>query len=280
MKKLRRKSGFTLVECIVAMAVLAIMSLLLTMILSVALKIRNENMQLEQDLDKQVEKLASGEGEKENYNNGIKFGDKFTIPGNSDPNVSANKVSGDSDGISKLEFDFNNYFDAMGDPPKLDGNKDPDKIEVGDWEKTAPCFGHVDLKGTVQIIETKNLDAVTKIYDVTWTVKFTVNSYNAVDSVKITLPIGSDFKSWSSVGATDDNQIGYTRKITQYIIMIQPNGTISGADSEKKEQNVEVALKFKISEEDYKNNCENLAKYFGVGDFPTQTSVNVIPTNS
>ncbi|MDE6579467.1 MAG: type II secretion system GspH family protein, partial [Ruminiclostridium sp.] len=47
MKKLRRKNGFTLVECVVAMAVLAIMSLLLTMILSVTLKTRNSNMQLE-----------------------------------------------------------------------------------------------------------------------------------------------------------------------------------------------------------------------------------------
>lgn len=45
--KLKSKKGFTLVECVVAMAVLAIMSLLLMMILNVTVMTRNSNMKTE-----------------------------------------------------------------------------------------------------------------------------------------------------------------------------------------------------------------------------------------
>lgn len=286
MKKLRRKNGFTLVECVVAMAVLAIMSLLLMMILSVTLKTRNNNMQLESDIDKQVENLASGNGAvTESYNDGIAF-DGFTIPGNSTPNVSANKASGDQNGLSRLEFDFEKYFDDMGEPPKLGSDKDDEKVEVGDWEKTAPCFGYIDLKEKVYITETKTYDETAKTYDIKWNVQFTVNSYSAVDSVKFTLPVGSKFTGWSTpTGAEykpqwESDGIGYTRKLTKYILMIRPNDKSADPDPVKTELKVEVDLKFTISEEDYNENYKNLASYFGVGDFPDQTSIGIVPTNN
>ena len=280
MKKLRRKNGFTLVECVVAMAVLAIMSLLLTMILSVTLKTRNSNMQLESDIDKQVANLASGSGGvKESYDDGIAF-DGFTIPGNSTPNVSANKTSGEENGLSKLEFDFGKYFEAMGEPPKLGSDKDADKVEVGDWEKTAPCFGNVDLKEKIYITETKSLNETTKIYDINWKVKFTVKSYAAVDSVKLTLPVGSKFKTWSTPNGVEKGPIGFTRKLTQYIVMIRPDDNSADPEPVNMELNVEVDLSFTISEEDYNENYKNLASYFGVGDFPAQTSVDIVPTNN
>ena len=285
MKRLKEKNGFTLVECVVAMAVLAIMSLLLTMMLSVTLKIRNDNMQLESDIDQQVEKLASGDGAvKESYNDGIVF-DGFTIPGNDTPNVSANKVSGDNDGVSKLEFNFDNYFDAMGDPPKLGSDKDDEKIEVGDWEKTAPCFGSLDLTdgaaGGIWIYETKTFDETTKMYDITWRVGFTVNSYTAIDSMKLTLPVGSKFNGWSTPIGTEKKKfgegdlIGYTRKITQYILMIQPNASYADAGT-CGGQYVEVDLNFTISEEDYKSNYKNLSNYFNQGDNPAETRIHII----
>ncbi len=60
-KKIRKKSrsGFTLVECVVAMAVLCVMSLLLMMIMSVTVMQRNKNMQLERDIDTQVAELVN-----------------------------------------------------------------------------------------------------------------------------------------------------------------------------------------------------------------------------
>lgn len=285
MKRLKGKNGFTLVECVVAMTVLAIMSLLLTMILSATLKVRNTNMQLEKEIDQQVENLASGDGAvKESFDKGIDFKD-FTIPGNTAENVTANKTSGEQNGLSKLEFDFNNYFDAMGDPPKLGSDKNDEKIEVGDWEKTAPCFGKLDLKsgsaGWIWINETKTFDETAKMYDITWRVSFTVNSYTAVDSLKLTLPVGSKFKGWSTPSGVEKkrfdegNLIGYTRKITQYILMIQPNASYADTGTGG-EQYVEVNLNFTISEEDYKNNYKNLSNYFNFGDFPDKTSINIL----
>lgn len=57
MKKFRKNRGFTLIECVVAMAVLAIMTLGLLMILSVTVRQRNQNTQIERDVDNQVERL-------------------------------------------------------------------------------------------------------------------------------------------------------------------------------------------------------------------------------
>lgn len=59
MKKLRKNSGFTLVECLVAMAVLAVMTVGLMMILNATVRQRNHNMQLERDVDKQVEQVIN-----------------------------------------------------------------------------------------------------------------------------------------------------------------------------------------------------------------------------
>ena len=60
MKKLLKNSGFTLLECIVAMAVLAVMTLGLLMILNVTVKQRNENSEIERSVDNQAENIVQG----------------------------------------------------------------------------------------------------------------------------------------------------------------------------------------------------------------------------
>ena len=60
MKKLLKNSGFTLLECIVAMAVLAVMTLGLLMILNVTVKQRNQNSEIERSVDNQAENIVQG----------------------------------------------------------------------------------------------------------------------------------------------------------------------------------------------------------------------------
>ncbi|MDE6725260.1 MAG: hypothetical protein K2J79_06610, partial [Ruminiclostridium sp.] len=65
-----------------------------------------------------------------------------------------------------------------------------------------------------------------------------------------------------------------------YIVMIRPDDNSADPEPVNMELNVEVDLSFTISEEDYNENYKNLASYFGVGDFPAQTSVDIVPTNN
>lgn len=84
MKKHRKNSGFTLVECVVAMAVLAVMALGLLMILSVTVRQRNANTQIERDVDSQVDKVvrnAAGDGGTLVEVDDINLSDSITISG-------------------------------------------------------------------------------------------------------------------------------------------------------------------------------------------------------
>lgn len=260
MKKLKRKGGFTLVECIIAMAVLAIMSLLLTMILSVALRIRNENIRLEQDLDKQVDDLANGAAAEDPAD---KI-DEIEIDGISIP---ANKVYAQVGGIGKVNSDLDDYFDKLGTPKPIEDNSNPganpDSLK---WEKTKPCFGHIDLidAGSVNIYynESDNLTKSGDTYTVEWRVKFDVKEYSQEDSVKITLPTKASFIDWSTARSVDgkyDHNFNKrtVRKITESIIMIRPY------DAESK--NIDVYIYFTIPKENYENDFKNLQYYFSEG---------------
>jgi len=60
MRQLKKKSGFTLVECLIAIAVFAIMSLLVLTIISASVKRNNENSRTTSNLMTQTAALASG----------------------------------------------------------------------------------------------------------------------------------------------------------------------------------------------------------------------------
>lgn len=58
-KLLKRNKGFTLVECIVAIGVFAVMSALVMQILALAIRQHRNNNRIEQDLDAQVQKIIA-----------------------------------------------------------------------------------------------------------------------------------------------------------------------------------------------------------------------------
>lgn len=127
MKRLKGKRGFTLVECVVAMAVLMIMSLLLTMLLNITLVTRNQNIEYEKSLDGQVNNIAAeNEGAKSSpYAEDVEFssGDKtFSIPGNGNSYSKANKkyYEGENE-IGIVDYNFENYFANLPQPEDLGG---------------------------------------------------------------------------------------------------------------------------------------------------------------
>ncbi|MBD5114213.1 MAG: type II secretion system protein [Ruminococcaceae bacterium] len=118
MKKLKRKSGFTLVECIVAMAVLVIMTLLLSMILTASINTRNRNMNIEREIDEQIVNLVQKVGLDSDaqtdsivFKQGADAIDK--IPQNGVDGMSADKVYYDNDDveIGALDYNFSSFND-------------------------------------------------------------------------------------------------------------------------------------------------------------------------
>lgn len=230
MKKIKRKNGFTLVECVVAMAVLAIMSLLLMMILTVTINSKNKSTAIEKDIDRQIDSIVGGGAITTEYTSEIVFNcpDGFTesIPAaDNDNGIEANKRydSTAEAALGAIQYDFLEY-------------KKFKEIENG-IGSTPPVTGLEKIYGSernpVTITETV-VDASGE-KKVTWTVDYNSAKSGAQEmSVKIILPTG-----WHDVsfGGTSAGKM----------LMIDENTVrIESGDA-----SVNASMTFSISDDDY-----------------------------
>lgn len=273
MKRLKGKKGFTLVECVVAMAILAIMSMLLTMLLSVTLRQRNSNMTLENEIDKQVENIVRGEGDTEKkqiesdiklYANGVELSDK--IPGYDD-GAKAEKIEhkGDEMDMDSLDYNFDDYkkFEDISNG-KLPG--DGEKTSEG--YEASKCFGALEIEnGEVTVTEVGSrggkrkdngkIDAAVipdveyEYYIVVWRITFTTNAVANEKSVKLRIPKSGKLTSWTNIqgGATVD-------ALSDTAVRIEPTATGYSAND----------IKFIISAEDIDNYGSVVNFFKGVGE--------------
>lgn len=259
------KKGFTLVECIVAMAVLAIMSLLLTMILAVALKSRDQNMAIEKSIDEQLEKIAAnGAGAvTEDCNSGIKLkngGWSETIPGNSASGVTANKKYYDNENsrIGFLDYDFSGFnFASAGGVGAVP--------EPGDDTETHKykSFGTAKLDAATRINITDNTNptkseseffGISKNSDntftVTWTIKTKFTEIAPERALMLRLP----------TGASEIKRISISDKYDLYVI--EKDVIRIGCTKDAPTNDIIAKISFKLSEEKLKE-YKNVAVYFG-----------------
>ncbi len=293
MKTIKGKKGFTLVECVVAMAVLAIMSLLLTMILSITLKTRNRSMELERDLDKQVEDLVEADGaKKDDYDDSIKFengkGESFDIPGNSVDGVDAGKKYNDdsSNIIGKMEYDFEHYFEKMPKPaPIADDEDDKKNPEAPEYVGGFPGSGNL-IRSTVNLNSDVTITEQSKTpikinsggeekdgYEITWRIEFTTKGYTPEKAMRVILPIGAQS---ASVKADTSS---YSYMTAKYMIRIQPKGWSASGMDETSLVSVYPGVTFKITKEDFDTNYISLSRYFknidGTGNSCTFTKEEI-----
>lgn len=231
-KKARRKhcGGFTLVECIVAMAVLCVMSLLLMMIMSVTVTQRNKNMQLERDIDTQVAELANNAPSDPTATpstdpvaNNIVFSDgtwSEAIPANGVDGVVANKKVYPNDNVAlgalNYNFDAYNVVTVPGGTGTSDGDSpDPD----------SEIYGGCELVGTPTV--NKN-DSQKQIE-----ISFTCKNHSPDKSMKYTLPDGVVFDKVVSKTNAKANLI------SDRVVRIEPSGTEGSTIS------VSVTIKYK-----------------------------------
>lgn len=252
MKKIILRKGFTLVECVVAMAVLAIMSLILMMILTVTINARNNNTSIERDIDRQIDLLAGTAADTVAYTSQIVFSEgTFTevIPakGELDPsgqphNIEAEKYydSAADAALGALKYDFSNY-------------KKFKEIETGGGtgNPAPPVTGTGKIYGseasTIQIDQT--VTAVSLGKTVQWTISYSSSVANAKEmSVKIVLPVG--FYGVTFGGTSKNDML----MISDDTVRIQ-----SGDAS------VNAVITFNISDDDFTAYGEYLDKYFNNG---------------
>lgn len=272
MKKLKRKSGFTLVECIVAMAVLVIMTLLLSMVLTITLNMRTRNMSLEREMDDQVQNLVQkvgvavdGQPDPIVFEQGADAIE--VIPKDGDDGMSAEKVYFDDveAEIAAVEYDFDTFNDFEQISKGLVKKYTPDGDIYGTvtWKKgggdggsasiggDAKAYGGVD-SAQVTIAQTSCTDTPDGGKKVTLDVSFNVASVRTPGAIinecalKVDLPTTA--KSLTCTVIQNCKAI----PIASNVARIEPNGT----------GNVEAQITFEISSDEYDNDYKSVSNFY------------------
>lgn len=253
MRRFKSKKGFTLVECVVAMAVLAIMSLLLMMILNVTIKARNNNMTMEREIDQQIDQLVKATVTAEAQTQQIEFvqdmGGGVTsgieaIPGDGSQGMKAKKVynEGYDAELDVLEYDYEDYQKfkdiAKGVVP---GSPVPAGSDL--------VYGSADVEdGASGYITITESSCVTNGGTKTVTLKVStkVKSASNEAAIKVTLPTGaSAIKVLSQTNAA-------TLAISDNVVRIEPSA----------DDTIESNFSFEISSNDYDNNYVCAKQFF------------------
>lgn len=257
MKKIKNNGGFTLVECVVAMAVLAIMSLLLAMILSVTVTARNNNRAVESEVDRQVSRIVeNADITSEDYTKQIEFKKtdaagaviySETIPGAADVDAHGNSYDIDAERvydtdaenaeIDALKYDFDRYtvFDNIANgntttpPPAAHSNK---------------AYGSEE--NTISISESNDDDGTKTEIKVKWTVSYNPKVSSDEKALKLILP--KDFSDLN-FGGMSKNQMLMINKDT---VRIQSDNAVS------------AEIEFVLPRASF-DKYVDLQTYFGVG---------------
>lgn len=270
MKKLKRKSGFTLVECIVAMAILVIMTLLLSMILTVTLNMRIHNMSLEREMDDQVQDLVQKVGvvtaaqpDTIVFEQGVKAIE--VIPKDGDDGMSADKVYFENveAEIGALEYDFGHFtdFDQISKGFVKTYTPDGDINGTVTWKKggggdgtpsiggDAKVYGGVDSSKVTISDSCTNVDGGKKVVlEVTFKVD-SVNTPGAViNECALKVDVPATAKSITCTAVTNCKAI----PIASNVARIEPSGT----------GDVKATISFEITSDEYDNNYKCVSYFY------------------
>ena len=263
MKKLRKNSGFTIVECVVAMAVLAVMALGLMMILNATVRQRNLNTQLERDVDSQVDKVIrnTAGGTLVDVDD-IKLSDSISITG-------VKKIYFDDAGsnlqIGALQIDGDAPLPPVANP-KPGGNNGGSPLTAGNRYRvygTArlknDCITLISQQGSTSVyehvVETKKNEDGTEvkeeydIYAVTWRIDFT--SYGDGTDTRLTEVVNMGavkvvFPGKPIAYTPNSGNIAHVYYLGENTVRIEPSVLAKDA-----ENHIQVDIEFLISEKDY-----------------------------
>lgn len=263
LKNIRCKSGFTLVECIVAIALLSIMSMMVCMVLSATVSLKAENANNESDINNQVDALIAGvpaqtEALPDAY--AIDFGDGAVIKNDAGAGISATHNYDDNVAmqIGAFSFNFSDYKNKV--------------IEAGGGS-TGGGVGAVPVRvkggvkladGTGVVISESHSDSGS-VYTIKWNVQYKLKSADPSEAMKFSLPIGASFAAnpitWSSEESNTSVLAISDRDLRVYTPTV---------DSQ-----ISYTITFTMSADDYDNNYKSFADYFGINVGSNSTTVKL-----
>lgn len=275
MKKLNKKSGFTLVECVVAMAILAIMTLMLAMMMNIIVNLRNDNRNTEEDVDRQVEYLVNEQSTvtEEIPDANIDFGGGIVIPGDNankvyinDPNANA-QIGAVDFGIEVDEAITTSSDDSPGDVTTT-SEKDI-QIDVGDKR----VYGAIEVDGGVNVSEKKS-EENGGVYTKEWTFEFTATESSDIKALKAVFPAGATLISYTVENG--DCNVYY---LGNRIVRFSPQSDATQGNK----QYIKVTIEFTVPKSKFvyldggTTKDDNFSHYFtGSGNGSTVTLVKVV----
>lgn len=255
MKKLLKRKGFTLVECIVAIAIFALMSALVMQILALSIRQYRSNHHVETDMDTQIQNIVDYDKlvPRETVDIAIEF-----IKDGGTGTVGKIKVDDvhiwrpeDTESPDRLEL---NTFDAV---IKDDGGKDGDKQKGGMITDDIHCYGAKDIDSVYfNVTETDINEALKEIqiemivYD-----SKTVLSTAECNAIKLALPGSAKNVAVTSI----DPNLGYLRLSKSEASI---NYRFYDNDISSKNSKYEVTITFYMTPEDYAKDYVSYGKYF------------------
>lgn len=254
MKKLLKRKGFTLVECIVAIAIFALMSALVMQILALSIRQYRSNHHVEMDMDAQIQNIAMDNGllERETTDIAIEFikdGGTGTVGKIEVDDVTIQKP-GATDSSDRLEL---NTFDAE---IQADTNT-KDKTTGGMITDDIHCYGAKGIDGITIATTEETLESGNKKITITLQIDDGgyVLSTAECNAVKLALP-GSAKNIKVSI---TDGKLGYlrlskTEKSANYRFF---DKDISSVDDL-----FEAKITFEMTEDDYNKDYISFANYF------------------
>ncbi len=253
MKKLLKRKGFTLVECIVAIAIFALMSALVMQILALSIRQYRTNHHVEMDMDAQIQNIAMDNNllERETTDIAIEFikdGGAGTVGKIEIDDVTIMKPD-NPDNSDRLEL---NTFDAE---IKNDGSN-KEKQTGGMITDDIHCYGAkgitsieiqsnvTDADGGKNIVLTVSIDDADKVL-----------SSAECNAVKLAIP-GSAKNVKVSI---TDGKLGYLRlsKSAESI-----NYRFFDKDIKSKDTNYTASISFFMTDDAYTNEYKSFANYF------------------
>lgn len=248
--KLRNKCGFTLVECMVALVIFALMTAVVSGILSVALKEYKSNNDNQENLNLQEQDFAEGNSHVQEVNKINNF--KIEFEGGVSIEVAdvSNKASDNQSGLQLNKLDATIAKETDGGGGGGGGPKP-------DIKTTSPHLYGTKAVTSVQISDTA-FDTSKTVDRITFTLVITDSSNllsTAGNSIKLVLPKGAyNVSPYVSSGrwdfTTDDYDELDTEKDSTHIRFTKCAGAAN------------VHVSFDISKDDYDANYGSYCKYF------------------
>lgn len=258
MKKILKRKGFTLVECIVAIAIFALMSALVMQILALAIRQYKNNHHVETDLDGQIEKIIAMDNsllERETIDLALKFVDKNNgVAGNVEvADVTVYKNPDTEDG-TRLEL---NTFDATIIPDNA-GNKNNQGGSM--ITEDVHCYGTKGIDSISITSSKKELDDgnVQVTLNVSVEDGKNVLCKNLSNAFKLSLPGYAKDIIVTPLGS-NTNYLRMSSSSSGVSYRIYPKSLSDTADPE-------VNVTFILSQEEYNSRYGSSGKFFGAKD--------------